>query len=117
MNKFNKDLKMKNTKTKITTTLLLAALTLFVAHCQPTNATTKKQLPAALKAGAKDTQLKIDLKKSQLNWLGKKVTGSHTGTIALKSAVISVNQQGELTSANLVVDMNSIKVTDITDAE
>ena len=30
---------------------------------------------------------KVDVSKSTINWVGKKVTGAHEGTIALKEAL------------------------------
>jgi len=54
----------------------------------------------------------VNVKESQVNWKGYKVTGSHYGTIALKSG--SLEFQGDvLTGGEFVVDMNSINTTDL----
>jgi polyisoprenoid-binding protein YceI len=53
---------------------------------------------------------------SSLEWTGEKVTGSHEGTIEVKEGNIVVNN-GNITSGTLIIDMNSIVVTDIEDAE
>lgn len=55
---------------------------------------------------------KIDIKSSSIAWTGKKVLGSHKGTIKLKSG--HLNMDGEkLTGGEFVVDMTTINVTDL----
>ncbi len=54
--------------------------------------------------------------KSTLKWLAKKVTGQHDGTVAVKSGSLTVNGD-QITGGNFVLDMTTIKVTDIKDAE
>jgi polyisoprenoid-binding protein YceI len=54
----------------------------------------------------------IDEKSSVLNWKGFKPTGSHNGTVALKSGSIAV-ENGNLTGGEFVIDMSSITVLDI----
>ena len=55
---------------------------------------------------------KIDAKKSTVNWVGKKVTGSHEGTIDLKDGAL-VFKGKKLVGGTFNVDMNSIVVTDL----
>ncbi len=50
--------------------------------------------------------------ESTINWKGYKVTGEHSGTINLKEGVLSFDGD-ELKGGNIVIDMTSIKVTDI----
>ena len=57
---------------------------------------------------------KVDVAKSSVKWLGKKVTGEHSGTIAVKEGALDVNG-GKVTGGKVVIDMNSIADTDITD--
>ncbi len=52
---------------------------------------------------------------SVIEWVGKKPTGQHTGTISLKSGSLTVDN-GNFTG-NFTIDMNSITVTDITEAD
>jgi polyisoprenoid-binding protein YceI len=59
---------------------------------------------------------KVDAAKSTVKWLGKKVTGEHTGTIALKEGNL-VSENGKITSGKIVMDMTSIVDKDLTDAE
>ena len=65
-------------------------------------------------AGAKE--LKADSEKTQITWLGKKVTGQHNGTVELKSGTMSV-EDNAIVSGKFVIDMTSLKDVDITDAE
>lgn len=54
----------------------------------------------------------VDVTASVLNWEGSKPTGSHNGTVALKSGGLLV-EAGTLTQGVFVVDMNSITNTDM----
>ena len=54
--------------------------------------------------------------KSKLEWLGEKVTGEHKGTIDLSSGEITM-KDNVLTGAVFIIDMNTIKNTDISDAD
>jgi polyisoprenoid-binding protein YceI len=56
----------------------------------------------------------VDLNKSTIIWKATKKIGSgHGGSIKLKSAKAEINKKGEIVSGELVVDMNSIDVTDL----
>jgi polyisoprenoid-binding protein YceI len=57
----------------------------------------------------------VDVQNSTLGWTGKKVSGQHTGTIAIKSGTIGV-ENDMIKAGNFVIDMNAIKNTDLTDA-
>ena len=52
---------------------------------------------------------------SVVEWVGKKPTGQHTGTIGLQSGSLTVDK-GKVTG-DFTIDMNSITVTDITEAD
>lgn len=52
--------------------------------------------------------------QSNVEWVGRKVTGSHNGTIAIKEGEIILND-GKIVGGKFVVDTTSIKVLDITD--
>ncbi|MBB2149694.1 YceI family protein [Pedobacter gandavensis] len=54
---------------------------------------------------------KVDASKSSVTWIGKKLTGSHNGTINLQSGTLAFNGK-KLTGGNFVMDMNSIKDAD-----
>ncbi|GET32775.1 lipid-binding protein [Prolixibacter bellariivorans] len=53
---------------------------------------------------------------STIKWTGKKVAGSHHGTIAFKEGNLDV-KDNQLTGGSLVVDMATIKDLDLTDPE
>lgn len=55
---------------------------------------------------------KIDAAKSGIVWTGKKVTGSHTGTINLESGNL-VFKKKLLKGGTFVVDMTTINTTDL----
>jgi len=56
---------------------------------------------------------KIDVSKSMINWVGKKVTGEHSGTVALKHGVL-LFKKSALTGGTFTVDMTSLNDTDLT---
>lgn len=58
---------------------------------------------------------KVDAAKSSVKWLGKKVTGEHFGTIAVKEGSLEV-ANGKVTGGKVVIDMQSLAVEDIKDA-
>jgi len=53
----------------------------------------------------------VDAAKSTITWVGKKVTGSHNGTIALQSGTLNVDGK-KVTGGTFTIDMNSIKDAD-----
>jgi polyisoprenoid-binding protein YceI len=53
-----------------------------------------------------------DIKEGTITWTGKKVIGSHTGTLDLKSGYLEMDGD-KLTGGMFEVDMTSIKNTDI----
>lgn len=55
---------------------------------------------------------KIDHQKSKIEWLGKKVTGEHSGTIKVKEGSIVLNGD-KIEKGSFIVDMTSIINTDI----
>lgn len=56
--------------------------------------------------------LTVDTSKSTVEWLGKKVTGSHEGIIQIKSGNLEMTD-GILSGGSFVIDMNTIQCTDI----
>jgi polyisoprenoid-binding protein YceI len=61
-----------------------------------------------------DATYSVDTQKSQIVWTARKVTGSHTGTIALNSGSLAY-QDGKLSAGEFAIDMNSMTCTDLTD--
>lgn len=55
---------------------------------------------------------KIDASKSNITWVGKKVTGSHEGTIKFQDGSLTF-KKSKLTGGKFTVNMSSINVTDL----
>ncbi len=81
---------------KITATLALAATLVLQSFAPQINSDEKE----------------VSITKSSVTWKGYKVTGSHTGTIALKSGSLSF-EDSKLVGGAFVMDMNSIACTDL----
>ncbi|MCB2408285.1 YceI family protein [Hymenobacter lucidus] len=90
---------------------------LFVASIMAAPAVAKD--PSAPKVATSTkaaTVYKVQPQLSTLGWVGKKVTGQHSGTMQFKSGDVTVNGD-KITGGTFLVDMTSLKVTDITDAD
>lgn len=55
----------------------------------------------------------VDLDKSEFIWKGTKVTGEHTGNLKLKKADLVISKNGLIKSGELVIDVSSLTVTDL----
>jgi polyisoprenoid-binding protein YceI len=62
----------------------------------------------------KNKKFEVVASLSNIDWKGRKVTGAHNGTIAIKEGEFNLNE-GELTAGKFVVDTTTITVLDITD--
>jgi len=56
----------------------------------------------------------VDTRASTLVWTGRKVTGTHTGTIKLSAGELLV-EESNIRQGNFEVDLSSLTVTDVTD--
>ncbi|MGI4738332.1 MAG: YceI family protein [Janthinobacterium lividum] len=83
---------------------LLATPTIF-AHKAPTHAAAKAVVA-----------YKLQPQLSTLGWEGKAVTHGHNGTMQFASGDLQVNGN-QVVGGTVVVDMKTLKATDITDAE
>ena len=54
----------------------------------------------------------VDILQSQIEWIGRKITGEHSGTLSLEEGWITINDS-TLIGGKLIFDMTSIKNTDI----
>lgn len=59
-------------------------------------------------------KFKVISTQSNIDWVGKKMTGAHNGTIAVKEGELMLNHN-RLTGGKIIVDMTSIKILDVTD--
>jgi polyisoprenoid-binding protein YceI len=71
---------------------------------------------AFAKTAAKATKLEIDPATSKVVYVGKKVTGEHSGEVKVQSGSLSF--EGDvLKTGEVVIDMTTINNTDLTDKE
>ena len=56
--------------------------------------------------------LTINTKISSVNWVGKKVSGEHSGTINIKEGSLHLHD-GNVASGKIIIDMESINTTDM----
>lgn len=54
----------------------------------------------------------VDTEQSTVAWLGSKISGSHNGTVDVKSGEIHI-EDGQVTGGNFVLDMNTIISLDL----
>lgn len=59
-------------------------------------------------------KFKVVASLSNIDWKGRKVAGTHNGTIGIKEGEFRLNE-GKLTAGKFIVDTTSITVLDITD--
>ena len=57
-------------------------------------------------------KVEVNTKKSSVEWLGKKIGRQHEGNIQLKSGSFEL-QDDQIVAGNFVVDMTTIKNTDL----
>lgn len=77
------------------------------------NISEKKNKPTVTNEGEKK---EISASDSKLEWIGKKVTGQHNGTVNISSGEVIVDNN-EVTGGSFEIDFTTIKVLDIEDAE
>lgn len=94
------NLKTKTMIPKISMSLIAAAAITAFAFTTP------------IKESAKNYT--VDTKATTATWIGKKVTGQHTGAISVSKGTI-VSDGKNVTGGNFEFDMNSITCTDLTD--
>lgn len=63
-------------------------------------------------ANHNESNLTINTKVSNVDWIGKKVTGQHTGTIGIKEGNLHFHD-GHLDGGKVVIDMSSMASTDL----
>ena len=59
-------------------------------------------------------RFKVVNTQSNIDWVGRKITGAHNGIISVKGGELIVNGD-KLTSGKVIVDVASIKILDLTD--
>ncbi len=69
---------------------------------------------SAFVAPFKPANYRVDAEKSSLTWVGKKLTGSHNGTIALQSGNLLFDGK-KLAGGNFLINMPTLKDADKSD--
>lgn len=69
-----------------------------------------------LSGGLSAQDYKADVKKTEIMWNGKKVTGEHDGFIKLKSGNLQL-KDGNIVKGTFIIDMTTITNTDIENPE
>jgi polyisoprenoid-binding protein YceI len=69
---------------------------------------------AVIAGGSKTETYKVNKEVSNIEWVGKKVTGQHNGDISVKDGQLLI-ENGMIKSGTLEIDMSSIVVKDIED--
>jgi polyisoprenoid-binding protein YceI len=101
-------------KTKLALFSLFAAMLLITVSCGGPQGERAKVTEAKDVAAAEGITFTA-VESSVVEWIGTKPTGQHNGTISLKEGHVKV-QDGQITGGEIIIDMNSIVVLDITDA-
>lgn len=71
---------------------------------------------SAMVSDSKIGTYKVISDNSTIEWVGKKLTGQHSGTIAIKSGELLMKGK-EISGGSFIMDMTSIKVTDIAETD
>ncbi len=94
---------------------IVAGLTFSATSCK--NSTEATDAQEVAEATVEAETFDVNTAESVIEWKGGKVIGgTHNGTIALSSGTVSV-KEGAVEAGTFVIDMNSIAVLDIEDAE
>lgn len=98
------------------TYLVALSVLLFAVSCgnNPKNKIEGTETQAV--ATGEGQNLVVDTQASTIKWVGSKPGGDHHGTISLKDGGLAINGES-VASGSFVIDMNSIKCEDLTDAK
>ena len=99
-------------KKNLLTILFISTLTVSIISCKDkakeANTTEAEEVVEVMP----EAKFKADLAASTIEWKGFKPTGTHNGTIDLESGVLNTTD-GKISGGTFLIDMSSIKVTDI----
>jgi len=54
----------------------------------------------------------VDKENSIVNWTGRRIASSHSGTVKIKSGKINIVENNNLENSSIIIDMSSIKDND-----
>jgi len=100
----------------LTSVLILSALVFFAAGCGKSGKEVKVGDRQSTTGNVSGKPLSVSVSESKVEWLGKKVTGQHNGTINISRGEI-YEDNGKVTGGTIEIDMTSITNADLKDAE
>ena len=95
--------------------LIATVLSTSTVYAATTTKTTKKTTTTTTASIAAE-KITLDPATSKVTYVGKKVTGSHTGEVKIQSGHLNFSED-TFTGAEVVIDMTTINNTDLTDKE
>lgn len=98
--------------------LALFAMLVYAGGCGKSEKEAK--MNSVKESGSKKSVAKtlaIDTSSSTVNWLGKKVTGEHNGTVKILKGEAGVGNDNSLVNGNFEINMNTITDLDLEDEE
>lgn len=108
---------MLKNKTFIKNFTIILFFAVLVSACgKNETTTTRTNENEQQKKERKDTPYVINTKESSVNWLAKKVTGQHNGTVSLMGGELMIDN-GKLSGGKFEIDFKSITVSDLKDEE
>lgn len=101
-------------KRKFLSIVAFTAVTLLTVSCgEKKNETKADDAKAEKEITAEAVKYKVDTANTTVTWKGSKVIGgSHNGTMDVSSGTFAV-KDGKLESGNFIIDVKSLKVSDI----
>ncbi|HML83559.1 MAG TPA: YceI family protein [Bacteroidales bacterium] len=93
----------------------LLSIILILVSCGPAGEKANSSNPESV-LNAAGIVYNADISKSVINWEGTKPGGSHVGTISVQTGTVNIDK-GQVVGGSFLIDMKSIKNTDLTDAE
>lgn len=105
---------MKKNIYVIASFIILASI--IIAGCGKSDKEVKVGGKDEVKEPVSGTTVNVITNESKINWLGKKVTGQHNGTIDIANGELIV-ENGKIKGGKFDIDMNSITVEDLKDSE
>lgn len=103
---------------KVTLSLACAAFLAVSCNNNPKGDKAKTTDETEVVVVSEGSSYSVNTTESTVRWTGRKVSGSHTGTVNIQSGSIALDEYGKPVGGEFVIDMNSIANEDLkADAE
>jgi len=93
--------------------IIILFFAILISACGKNEKTTTNTYEKVIPKGS---AFNVNIKESSINWLAKKVTGSHTGMVNISSGELIIDN-GKLTGGKFDIDFKTITVLELDDAE